>query len=85
MPTTNPKLSPYDTGLRCEAKVWLPYGTKVNEATPVANFGKVDFDNDTNETVCVAYVEKNPDGTHTVHVESMCEVGQVTVELHAGN
>lgn len=82
--TTKPELSPYDTGARCEARAWLPYGTKVRPASPAANFGKVDFDDDEGGTVAMAYVEKNPDGSYTLHVESMLDNGQLTVVQTTG-
>lgn len=66
-------LTPYDTGERCEAKPWIPYGTKVGAATPAENFGKVDFEDDEGHTVCVVHVERNADGRHTVTVQSLCE------------
>lgn len=77
--------SPYDTGARAEPKVWLPHGTKVDQATPAENFGKVDFDNDSAETLCTVYVEKNPDGSHTVHIQSMVELGELSIMLGAGD
>lgn len=76
---TTHRLTPYDTGQRCEARPWLPYGTEVSEATPAENFGKVDFDDDEGETVCVAYVERNPDGSHTLWVELLDEVDGLSV------
>lgn len=75
-------LSPYDTGERNEPKVWLPYGTDVTEATPAENFGKVDFDDDCGETDCTVYVERNDDGTKTVHVLSHGDDGELNVRLH---
>lgn len=41
-----PALSPYDTGVRCEAKPWIPLGERVTQATPAESFGKVDFDDE---------------------------------------
>lgn len=84
MSTPAPELSPYDTGARCEAKPWIPYGTSVDASTPAENFCKVDFDDDCGDTDCVIYVEKKPEGTLTVHVESMIDAGQWTVSLTAG-
>ncbi|MFC4048333.1 hypothetical protein ACFOY4_01445 [Actinomadura syzygii] len=78
-----PALSPYDTGVRCEPKSWLPYGTAVTERTPVENFGKVDFEDEEGNTVCVAYVERGRDGRYTVHVEPLGDADAIAVELHA--
>ncbi|WP_181273587.1 hypothetical protein [Brevibacterium oceani] len=75
-------LTPYDTGERCEPKPWLPYGTEVTEATPAENFGKVDFDDDSGETDCTIYVERDEDGTKTVHVVSHIEDESIRVRLH---
>jgi len=66
------ELSPYDTGARCEPRVWLPYGTEVTPTTPAENFGKVDFDDDEGSTVCVVLVERGKDGVHTVRVDPLC-------------
>ena len=78
-------LSPYDTGVRCEAKPWLPYGTKVTEATPAENFGKVDFDDDEGHTVAVVHLERGADGRYTVHVNSLCADDEIQVELSLEN
>lgn len=80
-----PRLTPYDTGARCEPKSWVTYGTNVSALSPAENFGKVDFNDDTDETVCTTYVEKNADGTHTVHVQSMCAADELNVKLHTEN
>ncbi|MFF1880226.1 hypothetical protein ACFVVC_01990 [Pseudarthrobacter sp. NPDC058196] len=77
-----PKLSPYDTGARCEAKPWIPYGERVTEATPAENFGKVDFEDDEGSTVCVAYLERDKDGGYTLHVTPMCEDREIRVEVN---
>lgn len=77
-----PELSPYDTGARCEAKPWIPYGERVTHATPAESFGKVDFDDDEGSAVCVAYVERGEDGGYTLHVEPLCEDERVRVAIH---
>lgn len=74
-------LNPYDTGNRCEAKPWISYDTEVCEAFPAENFGKVDFDDDCGDTVCVVYVERGDDGRHIVHVESLCPDDEIVVEV----
>lgn len=73
------ELTPYDTGERCEAKPWIPYGTPVDEATPAANFGKVDFDDDADETVATVYLERQADGTHVLHLGPMMDSDQISV------
>ena len=67
------ELTPYDTGDRCEAKPWIPYGTEISEVFPAENFGKVDFDDEEDHTVCTVYVQRDEDGRHSVRVESMLE------------
>ncbi|WP_394941179.1 hypothetical protein [Psychromicrobium sp. YIM B11713] len=80
--TTQPSLSPYDTGVRLEPRNWLPYGTTVADTTPVENFGKVDFNDDAGETTAVAYIERE-DGKYTMHVTPLCEGRDLRVVLHA--
>lgn len=79
---TTQSLSPYDTGERCEPKSWIPYGTKVTEATPAENFGKVDFEDDEAHTVAIVHIERRRDGTHVVHVQPLVDEDEVQVELH---
>lgn len=74
-------LSPYDLGTRAEPQVWLPYGTKVTETTPAENFGKVDFDDDAGETICVAWVERDPEtGRYKLYVESFVAPEDFSIE-----
>lgn len=77
-----PELTPYDTGDRLEAKPWIPIGNHVTESTPAENFGKVDFEDEEGGTVVVAHVERNADGSYTVHVQPLCDADQISVELH---
>lgn len=72
-------LTPYDTGDRCEARPWVPSGTKVSEAIPADSFGKVDFDNDEGSTVCVVHVERRKDGRHIVHIQPLCDDTELDV------
>ncbi|WP_424863002.1 hypothetical protein [Streptomyces sp. MMS24-I29] len=76
------KLSPYDTGDRCEPKSWIPYGTTVTKAIPAEDFGKVDFDDDEGRIVCVVHVERRADGGHVVHVDPQCSDDEISVVLH---
>lgn len=83
-PAPAPTLNPYDTGERCEPHIWVASATpgQSKEQNDRDRYGKVDFDNDSGETLCTVYVEKNPDGTRTVHVQSMCDAEELTVQLH---
>lgn len=51
-------LTPYDTGARCQPKVWPLHAGEDNED----RYGKVDFDNDESATVTTVYVESGDDG-----------------------
>lgn len=79
-----PTATPYSTGKRCEALAWVPGDSEVEETLPAENFGKVDFNDEQGETVCVAYVSGRPDGTYTATVESCVEPGTLTLELTQG-
>lgn len=75
--------SPYDTGVRCHPRSWIPYGQSVTEDTTLAeSFGRVDFDDNEGATVCVAYIELRPDNGHTVHLARMGADDELDVELH---
>ncbi|MFI9629238.1 hypothetical protein [Streptomyces sp. NPDC052042] len=76
------KISPYDTGARCEPKPWIPYGTTVTKATPAEDFGKVDFEDDQGSIVCVMHVERRADGGHVIHVDPQCSDDEISVVLH---
>lgn len=78
------ELTPYDTGVRCEAKAWLPYGTKVNESTPAENFGKVDFDDNEGGTVAVVHLERGADGKYTLHLDNLGE-DEITIQITNGD
>lgn len=54
----------------------------MSEAFPAENFGKVDFEDDEGHTVCTAYVERDPDGRHSVHIEPMDGDDDVRLVLH---
>lgn len=76
-----PELNPYDTGERCEAKPWIPHGTDVSEATPAENFGKVDFNNDQDDTECTIHVERTEDGRHVVVIDNHGDDQDIIVSL----
>jgi hypothetical protein len=80
--STDTALTPFDTGERCEAKPWIPYGTEVSEVCPAENFGKVDFDDNEGDTVVVAWVERRPDDTYRLHVEPLVDDKELSVEIH---
>lgn len=65
-------LTPYDTGKRLEPVPWVR-GASV-EGYPPSNFGKVDFDNEEGGTDATLWIERNEDGTYTLH-------GYTNVEL----
>lgn len=80
--STQPKLTPYDTGSRLEARSWIPYGTNVSEVTPAENFGKVDFDDDEGGTVAVIYMERSADGKFVVHIQPLSDVEDIVIQVH---
>ncbi len=81
-PESTSALSPYDTGDRCEPKVWIPYGTAVSHAAPVESFGKVDFEDEEGGTVCVVHVERASDHRHIVQVQPLCGDDELVIKLH---
>lgn len=56
--STNGELTPYDTGKRAEPKVWTRSHIEDDD-----DYGKVDFDTDSDYTVATLYIEKDADGT----------------------
>lgn len=82
---TERTLTPYDTGVRCEPKLWQPDRDAVLEAMKHGeseDIGNVDFDDDGGETVCTVHVSRNPDGSFTVHVIPFVDEGELHVEIH---
>lgn len=77
---TQPELTPYDTGERCEPKPWFVYGTPLSAQSPAADFGKVDFEDDEGATVVVVHVERTAAG-HRVVIEPMSDLDDIEVEL----
>lgn len=78
-------LSPYDTGTRCEPKMWQPDQNSVINAmkyNETDDIGKVDFDDDEGHTVCVVHVEPDASGKFVVHVQPLCGDDEISVELH---
>lgn len=64
------KLTPYDTGKRLTPEPWVRGGM----VRPAEDYGKVDFDNEEGGTDLTLWVERNEDGSYTLH-------GYTTVEL----
>ncbi|MFE7114097.1 hypothetical protein ACFU99_01550 [Streptomyces sp. NPDC057654] len=84
MTQSQPELSPYDTGARCEPKLWQPDSEAVAEAMrsgEAGGIGNVDFTNDENSTVVTVHVSRD-DGMYTVHLIPMFSDDQIRVELH---
>ncbi|MFJ5071688.1 hypothetical protein ACIQC7_35260 [Kitasatospora sp. NPDC088556] len=79
------ELSPYDTGARCEPKLWQPNGeavTEVMRSGEAEGIGNVDFTNDEGSTIVTVHVSRSDDGMYTVHLMPMWSDDQVRVELH---
>lgn len=71
MTRSQPELSPYDTGARCEPKLWQPYREAVAAAMRSGNaddIGNVDFTDDADRTVVTVHVSRSDDGMFTVHL-----------------
>ncbi len=63
-------LTPYDTGDRLEPKPWHVQPLNLPDADEAARYGRVDFDNDSGETVLTAWVERNEDRKgYTLHTD----------------
>jgi hypothetical protein len=54
-------LTPYDTGKRAEPKVWEERHRKDDD-----DFGKVDFNADSDYTIATLYIEQEEDGSYTL-------------------
>ncbi|MDX2547490.1 hypothetical protein ACOT81_38500 [Streptomyces sp. WI04-05B] len=86
MTRSQPELSPYDTGARCEPKLWQPYREAVAAAMRSGNaddIGNVDFTDDADRTVVTVHVSRSDDGMFTVHLMPACGDDRIRVELHA--
>jgi hypothetical protein len=67
--------TPYDTGERAEPLIWVGRrgdewraGTGGTRAAEPDDFGRVDFDDDTKNTIGTVHGVRNADGTYTLHV-----------------
>lgn len=75
-------LTPYDTGQSCEPRLWQPDTDSVRAAMRADehdDIGKVDFDDDCGETVAAVHIERNVDGSHTLHLTSFVEADQLRI------
>ncbi|NEA18983.1 hypothetical protein [Streptomyces halstedii] len=85
MTQSQPEISPYDTGARCEPKLWQPHKEAVAAAMRSGNaddIGNVDFTDDADRTVVTVHISRS-DGMYTVHLMPACGDDQIRVELHA--
>lgn len=80
--------SPYDTGARCEPKIWFPDAAAIKaimrsgDRDDIEDIGNVDFDDEEGKTVCTVHVSRNMDGGFTVHVMPLCDGEEISVEVH---
>lgn len=83
---TQPTLTPYDTGERCEPKLWQPDRDAVVAAMRYdderGDIGNVDFEDDEGDTIVTVHVSRNEDGSFTVHLIPFVDVDQLEVERH---
>jgi hypothetical protein len=79
-------LTPYDTGERCEPKLWQPDRASVLHAMQYedegAGIGNVDFEDDCGDTVVTIHVSRTPDGVYTVHVIPFVGEAELEIERH---
>lgn len=79
------ELTPYDTGDRCEPKLWQPGRLAVLDAmrhSEDEHVGKVDFEDDSGETVCTVHVERDESGVFRMHVTSFVDVDDLEIVRH---
>ncbi|PZT88565.1 MAG: hypothetical protein DI630_33055 [Gordonia sp. (in: high G+C Gram-positive bacteria)] len=80
-----PTLTPYDTGERCEPKLWQPDRDSVLAAMRDAegnDIGNVDFEDCDGETAVTVHVSKDADGVFTVHVIPFVDQDELRIETH---
>lgn len=63
------ELTPYDTGERAEPKLWVGSRQGLGKTNDPDDWGKVDFENDSGETIAVVYMQRDADGGYTLHVD----------------
>jgi len=88
--TENEKyLSPYDTGKRCEARLWgTPHDSASMAELPQierdmieARMGKVDFDDENGDSLFTVWVERNEQGARVVHIQQLGPT-PVAIRIH---
>ncbi|MFK0154154.1 hypothetical protein ACIQVK_19035 [Streptomyces sp. NPDC090493] len=85
MTQSQSELSPYDTGARCQPRLWQPNREAVTAAMrsgEAEGIGNVDFTNDEDNTVVTVHVSRGDDGMYTVHLVPMCSEDQIRLEFH---
>jgi DNA-directed RNA polymerase subunit L len=60
-------LTPYDTGDRLEPKPWHVQPLNLPSPEEADRYGRVDFDNDSGETVLTACIERKEGKSYTLH------------------
>lgn len=64
------QLTPYDTGQRAEPKPWVTSTQGVGGTNDRDDWGKVDFDGDSGETVATIWLERDETtGDYVVRIE----------------
>ena len=71
--------NPYDTGERAAPKPWIREGRERHGFDP-DDFGRVDFENDSSETVATIHLSRRDDGGYTVHIIPTTD--DLTIEWH---
>lgn len=75
--------NPYDTGERATPIPWVSAGsdfTAIHDDRDPDDFGRVDFENDSSETVATIHLSKREDGSYTVHIIPAAD--DLTIEWH---
>lgn len=67
-------LTPYDLGTRAEPKLWVTSTQGLGASNSPDDWGRVDLNNDSDETVAVIYMERNDDGTYVLVVEAWDDI-----------
>jgi hypothetical protein len=79
-----PPLTPYDTGERLQPEAWvLPDRRRPEEHDP-DRYGKVDFNNDENNTDVTVWCERNREGMLIVHVLGHTTIAVVDIDSQMG-
>lgn len=69
-------LTPYDTGHRAEPRLWVSSTQGVGKTNDPDDWGKVDFDDDSGDTVATIWLERNEhSGQYILHVQKYGPLG----------